>query len=175
MKSLRRGLSVFLFLSSVTMVLVSNLVGLFPPALSPLANQVVNVANFFGLTQSYMMFAVVGREGTDLEISATTQNGEKKDLTKDIFFRPGFLNENFFDHKSGKMIHILVASPASRETFLDYLCRTSKDDQDQTYKEIILIGSGLEFLKAGTPKAAKSLYGDRKMNLYLPRTCAGAP
>jgi hypothetical protein len=174
-KSLRRGLSVFLFIACLTMVLVSNLVGLFPPALSPLANQVVAVANFFGLTQSYMMFAVVGREGTDLEISATTQSGEKKNLTDEIFFRPGFLNQNYFDHKSGKMIHILVASPAGRETFLDYLCRTSKDETGQAYKEIILIGSGLEFLKSGSPKAAKSLYGDRKMSLYLPKTCGGAP
>ncbi|MFN7729839.1 MAG: hypothetical protein ACK5P7_11840 [Bdellovibrio sp.] len=175
MKSLRRGVAVFLFVSCLTMVLVSNLVGLFPPTLSPLANQVVAVANFFGLTQSYMMFAVVGREGTDLEISATTQKGEKRNLTDEVFFRPGFLNQNFFDHKSGKMIHVLIASPASRETFLDYLCRTSKDQDGQSYQEIILIGSGREFLKSGSPKAAQSLYGDRKISLYLARRCAGAP
>lgn len=173
-KQARRGLSVFLFFAALVMVLTSNLGRLLPAAFSPLVEHVISAAHMAGLTQSYMMFAVVGREGTELEVNATTAAGENKNITDAVFFHDGFFNRNFFDHKAGKLIHNLVFSPPPRETFLDYLCRTERDADGAPYKEVKLVGSGLEFNQISAA-SKKGLYGDRKISLYLPKTCAGSP
>lgn len=152
------------------MVLSANLNPLFPTVFAPATGQVIAAAHVVGLTQNYKMFAVVGRTGTDLSIQGTTLEGAIEDLTEQVLFRPGFWDRNFFDHKHGKLIHNLVFFPDTRLTFIEYLCRRSKDQLGRTFGEITLIGSGEALLKNKEPDPL----GDRKVSLYLNRKCAEA-
>lgn len=170
-RGLRAVISITLFSSAIIMVLASNLRPLTVGTANVIASNVIEVADFWGLTQGYQMFAVVGREGTDLKIEATNQDNEKIDLTKDLLFPDGIMDKILFYHKSGKFIHNIVLAPNTRQTYIDYLCRTLADPKSRPYNKILLLGSGDQFLRPEYAAEHHEMYGAKKVSLYLEKSC----